>query len=254
MTTPMIAIVDGLSDPGHAHALETMFVDRKRLFVDLLGWDVPIVDGRFEMDRFDGEHATYLIACDEAGDHIGSMRLLPSVRPHILDTLFAELCEGEIPRGADTCEITRLCLPTRLGALKRLRVRNMLISAMVDHAITHGIATLTGVVQADFRDQVLAMGWRSGPLGPERVIGRRLLGAFRLSINAATPMLLAATGIYTAASRLDTSAAHGPRECAPARSARPGRGQRLPLAQGRRSRTGRRCAARRRLQGTGISS
>jgi N-acyl-L-homoserine lactone synthetase len=192
----MIHIVQGMTDPASAHALETMFVDRKRLFVDLLGWDVPIVDGRFEMDRFDGGDATYLIACDGVGHHIGSMRLLPSIQPHILDTLFAELCDGEIPRGAHIFEITRLCLPSRLGAAERLRVRNDLITAMVDHALGSGITVLTGVVQADFRRQVLDMGWRCAALGPELEIGRRPLGAFRLEIEPDTPDRLIATGIY----------------------------------------------------------
>lgn len=198
----MIHIIQGLSDGGHARRLETMFLDRKRLFVDLLGWDVPVVDGRYEMDRFDGAQACYLVACDAAGDHIGSMRLLPTTQPHLLDTLFAELCEGDIPRGNAVFEITRLCLPQRLGAAKRLRVRNLLISAMVDHALEHGIAALTGVVQADFRITVLAMGWDCAPLGPERTIGRRPLGAFRLEIGHDTPARLRATGIYSAGTRI----------------------------------------------------
>lgn len=192
----MIHVVHGMHDPSQAQALESMFVDRKRLFVDLLGWDVPIVDGRFEIDRFDGTDAVYLIACGANGDHVGSMRLLSSVQPHLLDTLFAELCDGGVPRGPSIFEITRLCLPTRLGAAERLRIRNRLISAMVDHALDTGISVLTGVVDAGFRAQVLAMGWACAPLGPEREIGRRVLGAFRLEIDADTPVRLAANHIY----------------------------------------------------------
>ena len=194
----MIHIVQGMNDPDSAHALETMFVDRKRLFVDLLGWDVPIIDGRYEIDRFDGAHARYLIACDERGNHVGSMRLLPTTEPHILDTLFAELCDGAMPRGEDVFEITRLCLPSRLGAAERLRVRNLLISAMVDHATAAGITALTGVVQADFRKQILTMGWACEALGWPRVFGRQLLGAFWLSIGTETADLLKTTGIYVA--------------------------------------------------------
>ena len=197
----MIHIVQGMRDPAYAQALETMFVDRKRLFVDLLGWDVPVVDGRFEMDRFDGVDACYLIACDTAGDHVGSMRLLPTTRPHLLDTLFAELCDAGVPRGDAIFEITRLCLPARLGAAERLRVRNLLISAMIDHALECGIAVLTGVVQADFRLTVLSMGWDCSALGLERLIGRHLLGAFRLEIDVSTRELVRATGIYAESTR-----------------------------------------------------
>lgn len=201
----MIHVIHGMHDPSQAQALESMFVDRKRLFVDLLGWDVPIVDGRFEIDRFDGADAVYLIACGGDGDHVGSMRLLPSVQPHLLDTLFAELCDGCVPRGHDAFEITRLCLPTRLGAAERLRVRNRLISAMVDHALNSSITVLTGVVDAGFRTQVLTMGWICAPLGPEREIGR-LLGAFRLEIDADTPARLAINQIYTPGTLQQTAA------------------------------------------------
>jgi acyl homoserine lactone synthase len=173
-----------------------MFEARRALFVDLMRWTLPVRFGRFEIDQFDGPHATYLVASDPGGGHSGSMRLLPSARPHILGDLFAALCDDPVPCGADTCEITRLCLPAGLGAARRLEVRNRLISAMVDHALAEGIRTLTGVVRPAFRDAVLAMGWEAAPLGPVRVIDGLALGAFRIGIAPETPARLARTGIY----------------------------------------------------------
>lgn len=191
----MIHLVKGytLADPLAA----AMFADRKRVFVDLLRWDIPVVAGRFEIDQYDTSDATYLIAADANGGHAGSLRLLPTVAPHILSDLFEALSENGAPRGGRIFEITRLCLPTRLGAAGRLRVRNRLISAMVDHALECGIAALTGVVTSDFRNQVLAMGWRCAALGPPTVVNGKMLGAFRIDIDAATPARLAATDIYT---------------------------------------------------------
>ena len=178
------------------HRLATMAEDRKQLFVDLMGWDVPVIAGRYEIDAFDGDAATYLIAVDEKGAHQGSMRLLPTDRPHILGDLFPQLCCGAVPRGGAIFEITRLCLPSRLGAKRRRMVRDRLISAMVDHAIETGIAELTGVVTDRFRSQVLAMGWQSQALGQPLEIAGSLLGAFRIEIDASTPARLAAAGIY----------------------------------------------------------
>jgi len=189
----MIRITHGfdLTDP-----LDTgMFEDRRRLFIDLMRWNLPVTAGRYEIDQFDGVRATYIVTHDRRG-HCGSMRLLPSTRPHILGELFAALADRPVPRGRDTCEITRLCLPARLGAAGRLAVRNRLISAMVDHALAHGIRTLTGVVRPAFRDAVLAMGWDAAPLGPVRTIDGMTLGAFRIGITADTPAQLAGTGIY----------------------------------------------------------
>lgn len=188
-------------------ALRPMFEDRKRLFVDLLGWQVPVVADEYEIDRFDTVRAVYLVDRDDSDPHLGSMRLLPTERPHILDTLFSGLCHGFIPRGPNIYEITRLCLPTRLGAARRLEVRNHLISAMVDHALASRIDSLTGVVEMNFLNQILEMGWDCEPLGaPQRSDGR-LLAAFRLDLNVDTPPRLAATGIYSPDSLATTLAA-----------------------------------------------
>ncbi|MGV7120424.1 acyl-homoserine-lactone synthase [Sphingopyxis sp. 550A] len=184
-----------------------MFEDRRLLFVDTMGWDVPVSHGRFEIDQFDGPDAVYIADLDDSGHHQGSMRLLPSTRPHILGDLFSGLCDRAVPRAADIFEITRLCLPSRLGAGERLRVRNRLITAMVDHALGEGIRTLTGVVRSGFREAVLAMGWDASPLGPVRTIGGMTLGAFRIEIDADTPARLARTGIYAPVAKFAAVAA-----------------------------------------------
>lgn len=52
-----------------------MFADRKRLFVDLFGWDVPVVDEQYEIDQFDDADTIYLVASDDDGEHAASIRL-----------------------------------------------------------------------------------------------------------------------------------------------------------------------------------
>ena len=66
----MIHIVQGCSLTDARAA--SMFEDRKTLFVDLLGWDVPVVGGRYEIDSYDGDKAVYLIATDDGCIHQGS--------------------------------------------------------------------------------------------------------------------------------------------------------------------------------------
>ncbi len=75
-----IVVESGCASPSAERMLRAMFEDRKSVFVDLLKWDVPVLDGRFEIDQFDDEHATYLIIADGDGDHLGSARLLPTTR------------------------------------------------------------------------------------------------------------------------------------------------------------------------------
>lgn len=190
----MITITQGYS-LGDGLA-SSMFADRKRLFVDLLEWNVPVADRRHEIDAYDGEGATYLIARQADGSHAASLRLLPTVRPHLLSDVFASLCDASSPSGPEVREITRLCLPVRHGAAGRLALRNHLISAMIDHALDISITTLIGVVTARYRQQVLAMGWRCAPLGPIRTVAGARLGAFRVDLDGDTPSRLAASGIY----------------------------------------------------------
>jgi len=84
----MIQIFEGTRAARGVRVIDGMFRDRKRVFVDLLKWDVPVVDGEYEIDQFDTDRAVYLIAVDDAGDHLGSIRLLPTDGDHILGSIF----------------------------------------------------------------------------------------------------------------------------------------------------------------------
>jgi hypothetical protein len=109
----MVTVAQAIPVPLRLPALREMFEARKRVFVDLLKWDVPVLEGRYEVDQFDDEGATYLIVPREDGSHAGSARLLGTVRPHILDTLFPELCAVPPPRGPNVLEITSEVLTPR---------------------------------------------------------------------------------------------------------------------------------------------
>lgn len=178
--------------------LKAMFAARKSVFIDLLKWDLPVLAGAFEIDRFDDEAARYLILTDRDERHLGSARLLPTVRPHILDSYYAELCDAPPPRGPHIYEVTRFCLDRRLRAAARREVRDTLVRALADHAVAHGIETYTAIAETAWLQQILAFGWHCRPLGLPRCIGGQMLGALRIDIDAATPALLAAAGIVAA--------------------------------------------------------
>lgn len=187
-------------EPAKEPLLQAMFEARKQVFVDLLKWDVPVLGGRYEIDQFDDEHAVYLIVADGEGQHLGSARLLPTARPHILDSIFPSLCAGEPPRSVDCFEITRFCLGRNQNARQRLETRNRLVFSLARYALENGISTYTGVAELPWLQQILAFGWRCRPLGLPRLIGGRTLGALRIDIDADTPALLAANGILDAVS------------------------------------------------------
>jgi N-acyl-L-homoserine lactone synthetase len=180
-------------------ALRAMFTARKDVFVDLLQWDVPVVDGRFEIDQFDDEFARYLILLDRAGRHLGSARLLATERPHILGSLFPELSDGPVPQDETTLEITRFCIDRSLRAATRRAVRDQLVTALVIHARDAGIARYTAVADIRWLQQILSFGWRCRPLGLPVADSSGTIGAIEIEIDADTPALLERAGIWSAA-------------------------------------------------------
>jgi acyl-homoserine lactone synthase len=189
-------VIDGAPRSASHLTLASMFRARKDVVVDLLGWNVPVIDGQYEIDEFDSEHATYLVLSERDGEHLASARLLPTERPHLLDTLFPHLCETPLPCGPDVAEITRFCLSRTRSAAERRIVRNRLVSALVDIALERGIRTYVGVAEMGWLQQILAFGWNCSPLGLPMQLNGKLIGALRIDIDAETPALLRRSGTY----------------------------------------------------------
>lgn len=202
----MFFIHDGDSAASDA-VMRAMFEARKRVFVDLLGWDLPVLAGRYEIDQFDDPHARYLILSESGRNHRASARLLPTTRPHILSDLFAPLCDEAPPTGPDIFEITRFCLDRDLRAAERRHWRDALVTGLAGYALEHEIRTYTGVAELHWLKQILAFGWRATPLGPPRTLDGMTLGALRIDLDANTLALLAANGIVPPAAQTQAEAA-----------------------------------------------
>ena len=192
----MILTTSAVSEPLGTNALRGMFEARKQIFVDLLQWDVPVLGGRFEIDQFDDLHARYVMVTAPGGEHLGSARLLQTTRPHILGSLFADLCAGPVPTGPDVVEITRFCLGRNQTAGERRLTRDCLVSALVRDGLDRGVRTYTGVAEMGWLQQILGFGWRCRPLGFPRRSGRGMIGALAIEIDADTPALLAGNGMW----------------------------------------------------------
>ena len=173
---------------------ESMHRDRKRVFVDWLGWDVPH-QGGLEIDRYDDDAAVYLVEADPlTGLHRGSVRLLRTDRDHILADLFPDLCEGPVPRGPDVREITRMCVSPDCAPDDRRDVRRMLATMLVRHAVSNGIRGYTAVTDVGFLSRVAAAGWRCRALGLPRIHGAQTIGALMIDIDAASLSELRSSG------------------------------------------------------------
>lgn len=183
-------------------ALRAMFAARKRVFVDLLGWDLPVLAGRFEVDQFDNPCAEYLVLADTDGNHCGSARLLHSDGSHLLGDLYAHLCPAGVPRGPEIREITRFCLDPGLGAAARRKTRNQLVTGLAEHALAHGFAAYTGIATHAWFEQIARFGWVCRKLGPAGDLRASDLVALQITIDDHTLPGLIAGGVYDRAARV----------------------------------------------------
>jgi len=193
----MVLLVDSTISSVSDIAFRSMFAARKSIFVDLLKWDLAILEGQYEIDQFDDANARYLIVTDREHQHLASARLLPTTRPHILDSIFPALCAGGPPRGPAVWEVTRFCLDRQLRAAERRQVRNHLVTALAQHALENGINTYTGVAEMGWLQQILHFGWDCRALGEPLRSGGSMLGALEIAITPDTPAELAAGGVWS---------------------------------------------------------
>lgn len=179
----MLRLIDRRNIGMFPKLIRSMHCDRKRLFVDVFGWDLMHEDGE-EHDAFDDVDAEYLVLSDALGRHVASLRFLRTDRPHLLDTVFPDLCETPVPRGPDVREITRLCLPLRKR--QRIEARNILARGIIDYAAAAGVTSYTAVCHAAFLSELLSAGWRCTPLGLPRTVDGASAGAVQIHMDANT--------------------------------------------------------------------
>jgi len=107
----MIRIFNSNTGKRSPRDLDAMFRLRKRVFHDLLKWDVS-VRGDWEIDNYDDANPLYVLSySDQTGRLRGSLRLLPTLGPNMLDDTFPILL-GDNPqvRSASVWESSRFCI------------------------------------------------------------------------------------------------------------------------------------------------
>ncbi|HEY0107779.1 MAG TPA: acyl-homoserine-lactone synthase [Rhizomicrobium sp.] len=186
----MVAVVTANNRSKYTGLIDAMHADRKRIFVDALKWEIPVVDGKYEIDQFDNDDAVYLLALDPRREtHLGSVRLLPSSKPHLLGDVFPMLCDNGVPRGDDIWEITRLCTAPQLRGREAWLARSYLAVGMVEFALLYGISKYTCVAETSWLSSIMAVGWECEPLGLPKELNGESVGALTISITPATLQL-----------------------------------------------------------------
>lgn len=92
--------------------LDEMFRLRARVFVDRLGWDVNVEDGK-EIDEYDSLDPHYVIGLNDNGEVVSCARALKTTGPHMLPDVFHAILDGEEPVVDERIwESTRFCVDT----------------------------------------------------------------------------------------------------------------------------------------------
>jgi N-acyl-L-homoserine lactone synthetase len=181
----MIHVVSAENRRHYHHALMEMHRQRKAVFVDRMGWALDAPDG-LEIDAYDTVDAIYLIeAAGPRAPVAGSVRLLPTDRPHLLGERFAHLCAGAPPSGPGVWEATRFCPSpqTPSGPPRRAMLARM-IAAIMETALLFGVSRVTYVASAGLAPLALSAGWRVAPLAAPSGAGREAVQAFLAHIDA----------------------------------------------------------------------
>lgn len=176
MVDAMIDLVLPEDRLAFAGSLMQMHRDRKEVFVDRFGWKLPSPGSWLEVDQFDNEHAVYLIASDTSGQHQASVRLLPSTQPHMLASMFGNLCADGVPVGDDCWEVSRLVTaPANACGMSVVKVHRLLALALVEFASLNRIRRYTLVAESNRVPALLSVGWAVRPLGlPTSQLGQEL--------------------------------------------------------------------------------
>lgn len=96
----------------YSYVFEQMYRLRATQFSQRRGWRVVVEDG-FERDRFDDLNPLYLCLVDSEYQLLASLRLLPTVGPHMLSDVFPEVMgTSGIVRHPLVWESSRFCVDT----------------------------------------------------------------------------------------------------------------------------------------------
>jgi acyl-homoserine lactone synthase len=162
-----------------------MHRQRKTVFVDQQGWQVPVI-GDMEVDGYDGEDTTYLIAKADSSssDVLASARLLPTVRPHLMADLFLDACAGVAPRGPSIWEVSRFCVsPAIVKRRRRVELLWEMTCAVIETTLLYGIEKVTFVANAALLPLTMECGWSAERLGPTLPDGDDEITAVAASIT-----------------------------------------------------------------------
>ena len=157
----MPTIINGLALDEHPDLLAQMFKDRAAVFKDRLDWDVNVNSDGWEIDEYDYQQPVYVISTNDGITHQGSLRLLPTTGPHMMDGPFISFFDTDPIRSPVIWECTRLCVPanTKKSSYEMKRATFDLLLASCKLGIKIGIKQFIGIYESKLEKIYKNCGW-----------------------------------------------------------------------------------------------
>ncbi len=180
----MVHVISAYNAHLYSDVLEDAYRLRHKVFVDERKWMALEKPDKREVDQFDTPSALHFVVLRNKRV-AGYCRLLPTIRPHLLDSVYPWLCEREtIPTGPDIFEWTRYCVARewRYGSAVS-DVGSELIVGVFEYCLENGINVLT--LQADpmWMTRFHELGCPVRPLGFPTEIDNENVVAFSLAVS-----------------------------------------------------------------------
>lgn len=187
----MLTILVGTSSQLQVDVESDLAAYRHKVFVETLGWDLPISDSGFERDQFDRPDTVYVVAKDARQQICGCARLLSTTQTYLLDSIFPELMDGQpLPRSPQVWELSRYTTQivsgetaTRDEARERFR---LLLKAVVEAARERGAERLITFSFMGVERLARGIGIHTHRIGPPKLIDGRPVLAFWIELDAQT--------------------------------------------------------------------
>ena len=170
--------------------LDRMHRLRDKVFRSRLSWNVRCLDGR-EYDEFDRLDPTYLIARTSRGELAGCVRMLPTIGPTMLGTVFPHLLHGlRLPAHFGMVESSRFCVDTDIeeerGDGQFHRATMTMFAGIIEWCLINGYSELATATDIRLERILRRAGWSLRRLGHPMLINETCSIAGLLPIDRST--------------------------------------------------------------------
>lgn len=182
----MLHVISGVEREDHEALLQSFGRLRYDVFVEKLGWSLPLVSTNEESDEYDSSSATYLMIANEVGVIVAGARLLNTARTSLLADKFSYLVDEGAPCSMFTFEVTRFVIDNRRSRIAGCGdLKTKLLWAIQAAALSLRAERLVSVSYTHLEPMLVKAGYRFRRLGKVFVVDGVATVALEHEVSAA---------------------------------------------------------------------